>query len=363
MFFWLYALLHLLNEAAAARRDTRVRFLKAQIRILRRKLGGNRVIPSPEDRASLLAIDAELDHCIDDVIGIVTPRTYHRWVIEQRQGRKPKRVGRRKFGRNTRALITRLAKENVGWGYNRIVGELRKLRIRIGRSSIQRILKQEGLTPSPIRRGRAGETPWRKFIRLHVDTLVACDFFTKNVVTPFGTRLAFCLAFIHIGTRRVYLSPATYEPNERWVVQQVRNVSMWLDEQGLDARFLLHDRDGKFSGGLRRLLRSDGIQEVRTPVLAPDANAFIESWIGQFKREALDHFLCFGLHHLNHITQEYSRFYNGFRPHQGLGNRTIPAAARTAPEIFDNPDDSQIGSIQCHRQLGGLLQHYSREAA
>lgn len=249
-------------------------------------------------------------------------------------------------------------------GYRRIIGELRKLRIRLGRSSVQRILKEEGLVPAPTRRGRAGETPWRKFIRLHVDTLVACDFFSKNVVTPFGTRLAFCLAFIHVGSRRVFLSPATYEPNERWVMQQARNVTMWLDEQGLKARFLLHDRDAKLSGrGLRRLLRSGDIQEVRTPVLAPDANAFIESWIGCFKREALDHFLCFGLDHFNHIAQEYARFHNAHRPHQGLGNRTIPAAATGVTELLDKPDDGAIGPVRCERFLGGLLRHYCRDAA
>lgn len=112
----------------------------------------------------------------------------------------------------------------------------------------------------------------------------------------------------------------------------------------------------------RRLLRSEGIQEVRTPVLAPDANAFIESWIGSFKRETLDHFLSFGLDHLNHIAQEHARFHNTYRPHQGLGNRTIPAAVADAPEILDAPDDVSIGTIHCRQFLGGLLRHYSRAA-
>lgn len=112
MLRWLYVLLHLLNEAAAACRDVRVRFLKAQVAILRRKLSGNRVIPNPEDRAWLLAIGAELDHRVADIIGIVTPQTYHRWVLEQRQGRTSRRAGRPKIGRNMRELVTRLAREN-----------------------------------------------------------------------------------------------------------------------------------------------------------------------------------------------------------------------------------------------------------
>ena len=124
---------------------------------------------------------------------------------------------------------------------------------------------------SPQRRGEAGETTWQKFIRLHVNTLVACDFFTKNVITPFGVRVAYCLAFIHVGTRKVFLSPPTYHPDDRWVQQQGRNMMMWLEDQQLGARFLIHDRDTKFSAAFRCLFKSDGIRCLRTPLLAPDA--------------------------------------------------------------------------------------------
>ena len=205
MLHWLYVAVHLLVEAFAARRDARIRFLKTEVEILRRKLGGNRVIPSPEDRARLLAIGQELNHDVADIIGIFTPKTYSRWVTEMREGRRPKRVGRPKIARNMREIVIRLACRNAGWGYRRIVGELRKLRLR--RSSVRRILRDEGLTPSPARRSKGRETVWRKFIRLHVNTLVACDFFAKNVITPFGVRVAYCLALIHIGTRKVFLSP------------------------------------------------------------------------------------------------------------------------------------------------------------
>jgi putative transposase len=363
MLRWLYVAVHLLAEAGAARRDARIRFLKAQVEILRRKLGGNRVIPSPDDRARLLAIGQELDHNVADVIGIVTPRTYCRWVTELREGQRPKRVGRPKIARNLRELVIRLAKENSGWGYRRIVGELRKLRVRLGRSSVRRILKEEGLTPSPVRRGRADETVWQKFIRLHVNTLVACDFFTKSVITPLGVRLAYSLAFIHIGTRKVFLSPPTCHPHEQWIRQQGRNLLMWLEDRGLGARFLIHDRDSKFTAGFRRLFKGAGIRCLRTPLLAPDANAFAEAWIGALKRECLDYFLCFSLGHLNHIGQEYARFFNTHRPHQGLGNATLPAAAAGSPEEPALDDAPEPGRIRCRRFLGGLLRHYYREAA
>jgi len=360
---WFYVALHLLFEAGAARRDARIRFLKAQVQILRRKLGGNRVIPSPDDRARLLAIGRELDHDVADVIGIVTPRTYCRWVTELRQGRRPKRVGRPKIVRDMRELVIRLARENTGWGCRRIVGELRKRRLKLGRSSVRRILKDEGLTPSPQRRGKASETTWQKLIRLHVNTLVACDFFTKSVITPFGARMAYCLAFIHVGTCKVFLSPPTYHPDDQWVQQQGRNVMMWLDDQQLGARFLIHDRDTKFSAAFRRLFKGDGIRCLRTPLLAPDANAYSEAWIGGLKRESLDYFMCFGLGHLNHICQTHVRFHNKYRPHQGLGNLTIPTAATRPPEELPSTPAPEIGSVRCKRFLGGLLRHDYRVAA
>jgi len=363
MLRWFYVLVHLLVEAGAARREARIRFLKAQVEILRRKLGGNRVIPSPDDRARLMAIGQELNHNVADVIGIVTPQTYCRWVEELRTGRKPKRVGRPKIARNLRELVVRLAKENAGWGYRRIIGELRKLRLRIGRSSVRRILKDEGLTPSPTRRGRAEETVWRKFIRLHVNTLVACDFFTKNVITPLGVRVAYCLAFIHVGTRKVFLSPPTYHPHEQWVQQQGRNLLMWLEDQHLEVRFLIHDWDSKFSSAFRELLRSAGVRPLRIPKLAPDANSFIENWIGAAKREALDYFLCFSLQHLDYIVEQFVAFFNEHRPHQGLGNRTLPAAAAGPPEALAIDHTPQIGRVHCQLFLGGLLRHYYRDAA
>jgi len=113
------------------------------------------------------------------------------------------------------------------------------------------------------------------------------------VITPLGTRLAYCLVFIHVGTRKVFLSPPTYEPNDRWVQQQGRNLLMWLDENKLKAEFLVRDRDSKFSFAFDRLLFGAGVRRVRIPLLAPDANAFAESWIGSFKRECLNHPVLF----------------------------------------------------------------------
>jgi putative transposase len=360
MFRWLYALPHLLAEAGAARRDARIRFLKGQIDILRRKLGGNRVIPSPDDRSKLLAIGAELRHDIADVIGIVAPRTYCRWVEEQREGRQPRSVGRPPVKKNVIELVKRLARENAGWGYARIVGKLRKLRVRLSLTSVRTILRSGGFPTSPSRGGKGDETVWRKFLRLHMNTLVACDFFTKEMITPLGVRVAWFLAFVHVGTRKVYLSPPTLYPHERWVEQQTRNVMMWMDDNELKAEFVVHERDTKFSFAFDRKFYSAGIKRVRTPLLAPDANAFVEAWIGTIKRECLNHFICFGLRHLEFIAQTFVRFYNTHRPHRGVGNAILDEGGMGPHQIRMDDD---VGRIRCERFLGGLLRHYCRDAA
>ena len=138
---------------------------------------------------------------------------------------------------------------------------------------------------------------------------------------------------------------------------------MWLNEQQVEARFLIHDHDSKFSAEFRRLFHNSGIRCLRTPRLAPNANAFAEAWICAIKRECLNHFLCFGLGHLDHISQSYVRYFNEHRPHQGLGNRTVPAAATGPPEKPSSVSAPRIGPIRCQRFLGGLLRHYYRVAA
>ncbi|MEM6553803.1 MAG: hypothetical protein AAF750_16920 [Planctomycetota bacterium] len=197
-------------------RDAQIRFLREENQILRSRVDQQRLILSPEERGRLLAIGARLQHQVKGLVTVVQFRTYQRWVKEQREGRKPGRVGRRRtIGKPLRDLIVRLAKENPGWGYLRIVGELIKLRCPVGKTSVRRILKEEGLDPRPRpdRSGRPDFQPWDVFVKLHLNTLVACDFFCKNVWTLRGKRQAYLLVFMHVGSRRVWVSPATYHPN------------------------------------------------------------------------------------------------------------------------------------------------------
>lgn len=358
-----YVLLYLFMEWFSDRRDAQLRFLREENRILRSRLSQERLILAPEERSRLLTIGTELKHQVKGLISVVQFRTYQRWVKEEHEGRRVGRVGRpRTISKQARQLIVRMAKENPGWGYLRIVGELLKLRCKVGKTSVRRILREEGLYPTrPDRSDRPDYQPWDAFIKLHLNTLVACDFFCKNVWTPLGKRQAFTLMFIHVGSRKVWVSSTTYHPNEQWVLQQARNLLMWLEELGLEATHLIHDRDTKFTRSFNRLLVSAGIEIVKTPVMAPNANAFAESWIATVRRECLGHFACFSLRHVDHIVQTFVNYYNECRPHQGIGNRPLD---RVPPTRLKNEGRVEaVGQIGCRSELGGLLKHYYRQAA
>jgi putative transposase len=349
-----------LQEAWSARRDAQIRFLKLQVQMLQSRLPGNRVILAPVERQRLMKIGAEIQHSVEHTLEIVSIKTYRRWQREERGGRQPGKVGRPRLTKSLRELILRLARENIGWGARRIVGELKKLALRPSRSSVRRLLVDEKILPDPERHAPKGvQTPWRKFLAMHMNVMVATDFFCKTIWTPLGTKTAYVLAFVHLASRKVFLSPSTLHPTDDWMRQQARNVSMWAEDQGIDIRFLIHDRDAKFSEAFDEHFHGHRRGVVLTPYGAPVANSFAESWIGSLKRECLNHFFCFSLGQLDHIVQIYARYHNEFRPHQGLGNRP--------PGVTEDPQAQSMetggGSIKCQRWLGGLLKHYYRQAA
>ena len=162
--------------------------------------------------------------------------------------------------------------------------------------------------------------------------------------------------FIHLGSRKVFVTPSTFNPTGDWMRQQARNVSLWAHEETIDIRFLIHDRDTKFTNAFDGYFR----KVIKTPYLAPKANSFAESWIGHFKRECLNHFLCFGLGQRDHLAGASADYYNRYRPHQGLGNRPLGSVSDPPGTEGAKPDRQ---TIRCHQWLGGLLKHYYRKAA
>jgi len=232
-------------------------------------------------------------------------------------------------------------------GYRRIHGELSVLGIDLASASVWNILQRRGLDPSPERTGPT----WREFLRTQATTMLACDFFTVDTVL---LRRLYVLFFIELDTRTVFITGVTAHPTGAWVVQQARNLSYELAQRKQPVKFLIRDRDAKFTGSFDEVFRSEGIPIIRIPVRAPRANAFAERFVGTVRRECLDRMLIFGRRHLNAVVHEYVEHYNGHRPHRSLG-QLPPQPKDTTPMEPKNVDPSRLKRTE---RIGGLVHEY-----
>jgi hypothetical protein len=285
----------------------------------------------------------------------VTPETLLRWhrrIVARSWTYSHRRPGRPQLDQQVRQLILRLARENSHWGYVRIVGELRKLGIDVSATLVRNVLRREGIPPAP----RRGQLDWRSFLRQHGNTILACDLFTVDTV---WMRRLYVLFFISIGTRRVEYIACTSNPDTAWMTQQARNLLIDLDDSSQQPRFLIHDRDTKFSRAFDLIFRSEGVEIVQTPILAPNANAYAERWVGSARRECLDRLLIFGRRQLEHVLRVYIRHFNRQRPHRALDLRPPDHRSRTDP-----PPIARIHPQQVRRRdlLAGLLHEYEAAA-
>ena len=295
---------------------------------------------------------------IRHVITIVAYSTFRRWVRKATGKERSVKMGRPRIAANIRELVVRIARE-TGWGYTRILGELKKLRVgKISRQTVKNILVENGLDPGPKR----GKGTWSEFLHIHAETLWQCDFFSKRIWTEFGPRQIFALAFIHLGTQRVFVTPGTFSTNSRWMEYQARVFLDYAAEQGLPCEIIIRDYDGAYSKKFDQVFKDKGIEIKPVGPHAPNLNAYIERWIQSAKQEALNHFIVFGKTHFDFIVSEYVAFYLECRPHQGLGNNLLPAPRGTLEDEEDIvPLD--LGKIKCEHRLGGILKHYYRDAA
>ena len=339
-------------------KDVEILLLRQQLRILQR----TRTRPprlSWWEKLSLVMLAGKLvqraKHSrarLSQSLLLFTPETVLRWhrdlVRHKWTFRHQPAAGRPRIAAELEALIVRLAKENPRWGYGKIEGELRKLGYRVGRSTIREVLKRHHIPAAP-QRAQQGIT-WRAFLRQHQHQLLACDFFT---VETLRLKTLYVLFFIEIGTRRVHLAGCTVKPTAGWVTQQARQLMWKLQEEGRALRFLLHDRDVKFSTSFDAVFASERVEVILTPYRAPNANAYAERWVRSVREECLDHLIIINERHLEQVLKEYSQYYNGVRPHQGL-RQQIPESANGKPEH---------GAVRKRDVLGALIHDYYREAA
>jgi transposase InsO family protein len=321
-------------------------YLMEENRVLRGQLGGRRLRLTDDDRRRLAARAFRLGRqALRHVATIVTPDTLLRWhrQLIARKWTYARKSARRGVLAEIRRLVVRMAEDNPTWGYTRIQGALKNVQHRVGRSTIGRILKAHGLPPVPAR-----PTSWRTFLRAHQEVIGGADFFTTEVWTWRGLVTVYTVFVIHLASRRVQILGSTRHPDEAFMRQVGRTLTMADAEP---YRLLICDRDAKWSGPVRECLREVGIRIVQTPYRAPNANAHAERFVRSIKEECLHRIMPMGERHYRRAVREYVEHYHIERNHQGLGNRLIVAA----PARFG-------GAIRRRPRLGGMLNYYERAA-
>jgi putative transposase len=328
-------------------KDVEILVLRHEVAVLRRN--NPRPMMSWLDRAVLSALSRLLPTPLRR-LRLVSPRTLLRWhahLVARRWTYPRRQPGRPPTSPPIRALVLQMAEENPTWGYRRIHGELVGLGHPIAASTVWRILKTAGIDPAPLRSGPT----WRQFLTAHAHAILAVDF--AHVDTVLLRRL-YVLVVIEHGRRRVHVAGITAHPTGAWVTQQARNLLMDLGDRADEFRFLIRDRNTKFTAAFDAVFAGADIRIIRTPVRAPRANAIAERFIGTLRRECLDQLLITGPRHLAAVLREYVDHFNTHRPHRSLHQQ--PPARRTPPR-----SGAAIRPLRRDR-LGGLVHEYVQVA-
>ena len=330
-------------------------YLIEENRVLKEQVEGQRLRFTDEQRMRLAVKAKGLGRrLLDELETLVTPDTllaWHRKLIAQKWTYAKKGPGRPRVAQEITDLILRMARDNTSWGYDRIQGALANLGHVIAPNTVKNILKRHGIEPAPDRQKR---TSWKAFLKAHWDVMAATDFFTVEVWTPRGLLTYYVLFVMQLKTRSIRIAGVTTSPNSAYMKQVARNLTDVSDGFLVNSRYLIMDRDTKYTEDFRDFLDREGVKAVRCPVRAPNCNAFAERFVRSIKEECLDRMILFGEASLRRALTEYVAHYHAERNHQGVDNRLL------------EPLDASIAANEAvyrHERLGGILNYYYREAA
>ena len=333
-----------------------IEYQREEIGMLRAKMGSQPVRLTDAERRRLAVLGKGLGRkALGKVATLATPDTILRWyrelVAKKYDGTAKRGPGRPRTGDDIVQLVLRMATENPTWGYTRICGALKNLGNEVGRNTIKRILQEHGIAPAPSR--KKGYS-WATFIKVHLGSIAAMDFFTVEALTWAGLVRFHVLFVIDLATREVEIVGISSGPNGHWMAQMARNLLDAVDGFLLGKLYLLLDRDPLYTMQFREMLKGGGVAPLRLPARSPNLNAFAERFVLSIKSECLERVVPLGEAHLRRVVSEYMAHYHGERNHQGLANALIesgPAPANTN------------GPVQRRERLGGLLNFYQRQAA
>ena len=323
-----------------------IEYLREENRILRAKLPQKHLRFTDKERKRLARKGKALGRkALRELTTLVHPDTVLRWyrqlVAKKYDGSKKRGPGRPRKPEELRQLVVRVALANRSWGYTRIRGALKNLGCTIGRTTIARILDDEGLPPETSK-----GPDWKTFLKAHWGHIAAMDFFTVEVLRPWGLVRYHVLFIIDLATRKVEVCGIVHEPSGKWVEQMGRNLTDALDGFLRDARYLIVDRDPLFTKRFQGILGSTGVEVIRLPARSPNLNAYAERFVRSVRQECLSKIIPLSERHLRWALTEYLDHYHAERNHQGLDNKLI------VPSI-----GPREGSIHCRKRVGGLLKY------
>ncbi len=283
---------------------------------------------------------------LKEVACIVKPETIMAWyrklIARKFDGSLfRKKAGRPKTDSEIEDPIVKFAEENPSWGYEGIVGTLFNLCYKICKQTVRSILIRNGIPPAPARKQ---DTSWSKFIKNHQNVIAACDFFTTEVITPVGLITYYVLFFFHLSSRKLYIAEITPNPNEEWMKQIARNITMADWGFLSDCKYLIHDRDSKFCKSFCSITKSGGVEPLKLTPQSPNLNAFSERWVLSIKSECISGLIFFGEKSLLKTLSEYMSHCHHERNHQGKENRLLFPPHEFKPA-------NRIGRIKCRSRL------------